>query len=118
ALSSASRLPRKAVTAMLSARVRRLLEGHADRDFWLEYFTHEELNRIGVRGIANRGECIADSVRHHNARNYTGPALILESDNETGFSPAERRALKALYPQARVRTFLGAGHLSSITRQD
>ena len=121
-LKSARYLPKSAVVTLLSARVRRLLKGHADRDFWLEYFAHDELRRVGNEGIANRGACIGDSIAHwsagSNARRYQGPTLILESDNETGFTLADRQAFRASYPQARVHSFHGAGHLSSITRRD
>jgi len=115
-LSSAPHLPRKAVTAVVEARVQRLLQGHPDRDFWLEYFGRDEFERIGSRGIANLGACIADSVRYGGR--YAGPTLIIESDNDTAFTAAERQALRETYPQANVRVFHGAGHLSGITRCD
>jgi pimeloyl-ACP methyl ester carboxylesterase len=116
ALSSAQHLPHRAVVAMLGSRLKRLLRGHPDRDFWLEYFGGDEFERMGARGIANRGACIADSAGRDNGPRYVGRTLIIESDNDTGFTPAERRALRESYPQAKVCVFHGAGHLSSITR--
>lgn len=118
ALSSAPHVPDKAVLAVLGVRVKRLLQGHPERDFWLGYFSRDELRRVGRHGIANLGACIADSVRHPGGAGYMGRTLIIESDNDTGFTPAERMALKRSYPHATLRTFHGAGHLASITRRD
>jgi pimeloyl-ACP methyl ester carboxylesterase len=118
ALSSARHLPRKAVVTLLGARVKRLLHGHPDRDFWLEYFGRDELERVGRRGIANLGACVADSVRHADGPRYVGRTLIIESDNDTAFTPAERQALRESYPQAKMCVFQGAGHLSGITRRE
>ncbi|HEX5275749.1 MAG TPA: alpha/beta hydrolase [Candidatus Rubrimentiphilum sp.] len=116
ALSSAPHVPDKAVVAVLGVRVKRLLRGHPDRDFWLEYFGCDEFRRIGRRGIANLGACIADSVRSDDGARYKGRVLIIESDNDSGFTHSERLALKASYPHAALCTLRGAGHLASITR--
>jgi pimeloyl-ACP methyl ester carboxylesterase len=118
ALSSARHLPRKAIAAMLGARVKRLLFGHPDRDFWLEYFGRDELERLGKRGIANRGACVADSARRNEGLRYAGRTLIIESDNDSAFTIAERRAFTRSYQHASLRTFHGAGHLASITRRE
>jgi pimeloyl-ACP methyl ester carboxylesterase len=116
-LRAARYLPARAITGFLSSRINRLLHGHPDREFWLDYFTHDELVRVGKEGIVNRGLCIEDAIFHWSgARPYQGPVLIFESDNETGFTPEERLELRSSYPQAVVHTFCGAGHLSSITR--
>jgi len=118
ALSSAQHLPRKAVVTVLGARVKRLLHGHPDRDFWLEYFGRDELERVGQRGIANLGACVEDSLRLDDRPRYTGRTLIIESDNDTAFTPAERQALRESFSQASLCTLHGAGHLASITRRD
>ncbi len=121
-LKSARYLPKSAVVTLLSARIRRLLKGHPDRDFWLDYFTHDELQRVGNDGIANRGACIGDSIAHWSqslsGKKYQGPTLILESDDETAFTVSELQAFRQSYPHAHVHTFDGAGHLSSLTRTD
>jgi|GEM_PF-1262295 len=120
-LKSASYLPKSAVITLMSARLKRLLKGHPDRQFWVDYFTHDELRRFGNEGIANRGACIGDSIAHRAsgaAQRYQGPTLLVESDNDTAFTIAERKAFRATYPHARVRIFHGAGHLTSITRRD
>ena len=121
-LGAARYMPERMVVSLLTARVNRLLHGHPDRLFWLDYFTRDELQRVGSEGIANRGSCIADAIAHWSAdaahTKYDGPVLILEADNETGFTPAEREKFRGLYPQAEVRILYGAGHLASITCRD
>ena len=122
-VSSARYLPRKAVVGLLGARVNSLLKGHADRGFWLAYFTEDELARVGSEGIVNRGACIDDAIEHWSSatkpmKPWDGPILILESDNETGFTTAERKAFRDHYAHAEVHTLYGAGHLSNLTRTD
>jgi pimeloyl-ACP methyl ester carboxylesterase len=41
--------------------------------------------------------------------------LILEPDEETGFTLRERHNFRLLYPDASVHVFAHAGHLSFIT---
>ncbi len=120
-LSSARHLPKKAVVALLRARINRLLKGHPDRDFWIAYFTEDEMARVGSEGVANRGACIDDAIAHWSSsakpmKPWNGPVLILESDDETAFTEDERTAFRELYSHATVHTFHGAGHLSNLTR--
>jgi pimeloyl-ACP methyl ester carboxylesterase len=46
---------------------------------------------------------------------WNGRVLILESDQETGFTARERHDFRLLYPGASVHVFAHAGHLSFIT---
>jgi pimeloyl-ACP methyl ester carboxylesterase len=41
---------------------------------------------------------------------WPGRILLIESAHDEAFSPAARAALRALYPRAQVRTFVGGGH--------
>ena len=41
---------------------------------------------------------------------WEGKILVIESDNDPAVSETERARLRAVYPQARVVTFQGAGH--------
>ena len=122
-LRSARYLPKKAIIGLLRVRTNRLLKGHADCDFWIAYFTEDEMTRVGSEGIVNRGACIDDAIEHWSSaakpmKRWNGPILILESDNETGFTAAEREAFRDFYAHATVHTFHGAGHLSNLTRPE
>jgi pimeloyl-ACP methyl ester carboxylesterase len=46
---------------------------------------------------------------------WPGSVLVIESERDEAFPPAARAALRAVYPQAQVRTFTGAGHAVMIT---
>jgi pimeloyl-ACP methyl ester carboxylesterase len=48
--------------------------------------------------------------------NWPGRILVIESEHDNTFSPRAREALRALYPQARVRTFADAGHAVMVTQ--
>lgn len=53
------------------------------------------------------------------ARTLTTPpatVLLIESEQDQAFSPQARAALRALYPEAEVRLFAGAGHGVMATR--
>ena len=47
-----------------------------------------------------------------------GRVLLMLADDDRGFTPAEREALKATYPRARVHTFTQGGHLSGFTHPE
>jgi pimeloyl-ACP methyl ester carboxylesterase len=47
---------------------------------------------------------------------WYGRVLLIESAHDEAFPPSARAALRALYPQAEVRTFAGAGHAVMVTK--
>ncbi len=47
-----------------------------------------------------------------------GRVLIIEAEDDSGFTAEEQTVLKALYPGAKVHVFASGGHLAGITRQD
>jgi len=49
---------------------------------------------------------------------WSGNVLILQSDDDPATKPAMRRALRNLYPQARVHTFHQAGHTPFLSQPD
>jgi len=102
------------------ATFHRLLKGRPEREFWLSYLC-AEADKAGADGLSNRVKCMRDMIGHFPAvpadlKGWNGPVLILESDNETGFTKSERLALRRLYANAEVHVFHGAGHLSAITQ--
>ena len=42
----------------------------------------------------------------------------MESDTDTAFTPAEKDAFRALFPKAKVKKFLGTGHLSIMVKRE
>ncbi len=51
-------------------------------------------------------------------RAWPGHVLLLLGEDDPATPPPARQALAAMYPQAQVRTFSGAGHLTAILKQD
>lgn len=47
-----------------------------------------------------------------------GKVLLILAEDDRGFKPAEREALKASYPDAQVHTFASGGHLSGFTHPE
>lgn len=47
-----------------------------------------------------------------------GKVLLILADDDRGFTPQEREALKASYPGAQVHTFASGGHLAGFTRSE
>ncbi|HVS52754.1 MAG TPA: alpha/beta fold hydrolase [Opitutaceae bacterium] len=120
ALALAACLPRPIVAALIRFEFKRLLQSRADADFWLRYVEQSGMMRPGSRGLRNQARCMLDFMRRGAAStaSWRGPTLILESDRETGFTPRERAAMRALYPRATEHLFQNAGHLSFITHTD
>ncbi len=92
--------------------------------FWRAYY--EELFALHVSN-ADAAACVADgadavldshSFTAQDLAAWPGQVLILESDQDQGFSPAERAALRALYPQAQVHTFYQGGYTPWLTARD
>jgi len=47
-----------------------------------------------------------------------GKVLLILADDDRGFSPQERQALKDSYPGARVHTFTSGGHMAGFSRRE
>ena len=82
-----------------------------EKEFWDAYF-HEMFSK---EALVSLSKCIIDFGHNYTfskktLSNWPGKILILESDNDHFFPPAEQKALKELYPKAQVHTFHGTGH--------
>ena len=90
----------------------------AEREFWEAYLKEVSVNTTKA-DIKAQQKCTYDITRYtfseNDLVNWHGRILILESDNDPAFKEPERKALKALYPQARVHTFRNAGHTPGYT---
>lgn len=107
----------------LKWEISRLLSTAKDeKPFWQAYF--KELTAgLSKEEWISRYQCAIDLERHYtfapgDLAGWTGRILILESDNDSIIKAPERAALKALYPQAQVHTFIGAGHGASLIKRE
>ena len=79
--------------------------------YWFEKFSGMEDKGIFINPLRAYIQYGEDSTFHpDDLAGWPGDILILESDNDPAFKPPAREAMKAMYPQARVHTFIGAGH--------
>ncbi len=93
-----------------------------EKEFWDAYF-HEMLSNMQKGTLASLSKCMIDFGQNYtfsrdDLENWSGKILILESDDDQFFHPAEQKALKELYPQARVYAFHGTGHLTVIANRE
>jgi pimeloyl-ACP methyl ester carboxylesterase len=114
--------PMSLIRAGLKWEISRLLAvAQEEKQFWLAYFGELASGLTREQLISGYARAIDLDLHYKFAPNdlteWTGKILILESDNDSVVPPAERTALKALYPQAQVHTFQGAGHGASIVKR-
>jgi pimeloyl-ACP methyl ester carboxylesterase len=114
-------LPMGLLRAMLRLVTRKSLEDAGEgRDFWTRY-TDEITARLSRRALISRYQVAVDfdttsSFSPEDLKDWTGRILILEGDNDPVAEVAAQEALKALYPNAKVHTFHGSGHVASIAK--
>jgi pimeloyl-ACP methyl ester carboxylesterase len=94
-----------------------------EREFWQAYFEELYSNRITKNEFMGFLKCALDfhknySFTRDDLEKWPGDVLLLESDNDQYFPASQRKALKALYPQAEMYTFHHGGHTPSITKRD
>jgi pimeloyl-ACP methyl ester carboxylesterase len=72
--------------------------------------TIEQLHR---QNLCMLESCTAFTVAPGDLAQHDGRVLIIESDDDPAIRARDRAHLRAMYPQAHVRTFHGTGHVTS-----
>jgi len=72
--------------------------------------TFEQLHR---QNLCMLESCTAFAVAPGDLAHHDGRVLIVESDDDPAIRTRDRAHLRAMYPQAEVRTFHGTGHVTS-----
>jgi len=117
------RLPIGVTRALLRAIVRVTLKNvSVDREFWRAFYGRA-IDRVAREDVVARYALSADIDRHGPPSpaalpQWRGAILILEGEADRIARSGSRQTLKSLFPEARVRTFPGAGHAISIERRD
>lgn len=90
-----------------------------ERDFWKAHLT-ESFAGLTKKDLDARYRCILEyeDYRFSPEDLPSTPVLIIDSNDDPLVRPPDREALKALYQKARVHTFDGAGHVSSLLRRE
>jgi pimeloyl-ACP methyl ester carboxylesterase len=85
-----------------------------ERAFWYGLIDELLITRLTKADLISALEEMVDFDRQRFDRDdlagWPGRMLVIESEHDQAFSPEARAALRALYPQASVRTFADAGH--------
>ncbi len=116
-------LPMGVVRFMVQKILRKALSVRPEeRLFWQEML-HEliaQLTRADM--VSSFDETIDYRLNYKfspdDLASWTGKILILQSDDDPATKPAMRQALRNLYPQAQVHTFLSAGHTPFLSQPD
>jgi esterase len=120
ALSILPHLPRPFVERHAIAALKRQLANTKDAAFWVPYLEFE-IAHLSSTALANRASCMVDAIERYPMKRidldtWKRRVLILESDNDTAFTPDECTNLRGLYADAQVHVFRGAGHFCHYTR--
>lgn len=118
-------LPMGALRFLLRLQFKRLIDpplraaNHPARPLWHAMINEATTESLTRESLLNSMRRVVDFYEHYPPtpdalKGWTGKILILESDNDPAAPPHVRARLKALYPEARVHTFHGTGHVSSI----
>lgn len=91
-----------------------------ERAFWLGLLREILTRQLTKAHLVSMLVCLGDFAGRYrftgtDLANWPGRVLILESSRDEVYSPVERAALRALYPQARIYTFRDAGHSAVFT---
>ncbi len=117
------RLPIVVSRALLRTIVRvSLKKVTTDRAFWRSFYGRA-IAGITRDELVARYALSADIDRHGPPSlaalpEWRGEILILEGDADRISRGSSRQTLRSLFPDARVKTFAGAGHAISIERRD
>jgi len=95
----------------------------SQRAFWRELMQEILTTQLTKANFVSETEVIADFSAHSHFRSgdlaaWPGKILILESEHDEAYRPANRARTRAVYPQARVHTIRNATHSAIATHTE
>ena len=95
----------------------------SQRAFWRELMQEILTTQLTKANFVSETEVIADFSAHSHFRSgdlaaWPGKILILESERDEAYRPANRARTRAVYPQARVHTIRNATHSAIATHTE
>ncbi len=100
------------------------LSGVPHEPFWRAYFQETLTRRTSkIEFISLNCRVVADFFQNYRFQTASlndppRPVLILNTDNDYTFNPAEQAALQTLFPEAQTLTCTGTGHYSVLVASD
>lgn len=95
----------------------------SQRTFWRELMREILTTQLGKANFVSETELLADFSAHCHFSSadlaaWPGKILILESERDEAYSPANRARMRAVYPQAQVHTIRNATHSAIATHTE
>jgi len=93
-----------------------------DRPFWRAFIEEWLATEYTREWMLAARECMMDYCSAYtftpaDLEGWPGRILIIDSDDDEAIGARQREALRGMYPQARIHTFRGAGHVPVVTRE-
>jgi len=121
-------VPQSLIVRLLKLRLDKLLlsrlraVNHPEAELWRAYLDEAMITGHLKEVSIHQNNCLLDLAKQprlaaNDLNEWSGRILIIESEDDPAIRASERAVLKGLYPQAEVKTFLDAGHASSILKR-
>lgn len=116
--------PAQITTLAYQSIVNKHLVNVPHEQFWRAYFQEVLTQRTSkIEFISLNCRVVADFFQHYRFQSESlndppHPVLIVTTDNDVTFDPAEQAALQALFPTAPTLTCAGTGHYSLLVASD
>lgn len=121
-------VPQSVIVRLLKLRLDKLLlsrlraVNHPEAEFWRAYLDEAMTAGHLKEVFIHQNKCLLDLTKQprlaaNDLNEWSGRILIIESEDDPAIRASERALLRDLYPRAEVKTFLDAGHASSILKR-
>lgn len=118
-------MPHQQITSLAyQSIVSKHLDGVPHEKFWRAYFQETLTRRTSkIEFISLNCRVVADFFQNYRFQTASlndppRPVLILNTDNDHTFDPAEQAALHTLFPEAQTLTCTGTGHYSVLVASE
>jgi pimeloyl-ACP methyl ester carboxylesterase len=118
-------MPHQQITSLAyQSIVSKHLDGVPHEKFWRAYFQETLTRRTSkIEFISLNCRVVADFFQNYRFQTASlndppRPVLILNTDNDHTFDPAEQAALQTLFPEAQTLTCTGTGHYSVLVASE
>lgn len=122
-------VPKRLFIPLLKLRLNKMLLStlrrakHPELEFWRAYLNEAVVSDRFKKVVVHQNECLLELARQpqftaDDLKEWRGKILIIDSDDDPAIGAKDRKLLRKTYPQAEVKSFLDAGHASSILKRE
>lgn len=96
---------------------------HPEYEFWRAYLNEAVASNRFKEVAIHQNKCLLELARQpqfsaDDLKQWRGKVLMIDSDDDPAIPAKDRALLRKTYPQAQLKTFSDAGHVSSILKRD